>query len=208
MKIQHVSYSHPNRVSLRGEEKCLHSCLFFHPGFCAQRQASQQQDTAEPSSALCCAQANKPDWETELDLRLIAAAQSMSELSSHQSAKKAVWTLSGLRAWLAEQLQSLLITEVIILHQVKKKKPMNQQTILQKAQGLLKHLLGSGEEIKCTQHVHHQTKVTPLWRFVTEISLLWMKYEWKWVCESTRENSKTKVKRLPSTKDKLTAIIY
>jgi len=60
----------------------------------------------------------------------------MSGLSSHQSAKKAVWTWSGLRAWHAEQLQSLLETELIILNQKKKKKqPMNQQKNLTKSPG-------------------------------------------------------------------------
>lgn len=44
---------------------------------------------------------------------------------------------------------------------------LTKETRHKKPRDLRKHLLGSGEETKWTQHVYHRAKVTLLWRFIT-----------------------------------------
>lgn len=71
--------------------------------------------------------------------------------------------------------------------QTNKTQNKKTHTKYKKLRDILKYLLGSGRESKYTQHVCHQGEVTPTWRFVTEISLVGMRHEWKCVSEITRK---------------------
>lgn len=138
------------------------------------------------ASLPCCKslRAYNPGWETFMTSGASLLLRAWAN-STHLSLQKAyvdtvTWELdsqsSCRHCWKQQWLSS-----------TRRKNSTNEltkETRHKKPRDFRKHLLGSGEETKRTQRVHHQAKVTLLWRFITGISLDWMKHEWKCMCKA------------------------